>query len=91
MLFGWGFALLLGIEGLACMLWGSGRRLRRFLYVGMVAVVLATVGQLINSLWSINQWIVFGLIGLLLVSLAIIVERKLESIKLWQKILDTWE
>ena len=59
--------------------------------MGMVAVVLATVGQLINSLWSINQWIVFGLIGLLLVSLAIIVERKLESIKLWQKILDTWE
>ena len=59
--------------------------------LAMVAVVLATVGQLINSLWSINQWIVFGLIGLLLVLLAIVVERKLENIKLWQKILDTWE
>jgi hypothetical protein len=91
LLFGWGYAILLGGEGLAAFFWGSGRRLRRFLYAGMVGVILATGGQLLNSLSSINQWIVFGSIGLLLVLVAIVVERKLEDIKSWQEILESWE
>jgi hypothetical protein len=91
LLFGWGYALLLGTEGFSAFWWGSARRLRRFFYAGMVAVVLATLGQLINSLRSINQWIVFGLIGLLLVIMAIVVERKLENIKAWQEVLESWE
>jgi hypothetical protein len=91
MRFGWTFAILLGAEGLATFFWGSGRRLRRFLYAGMVGVILATVGQLLNSLRSINQWIVFGIIGLLLVIAAIAVERKLEDIKSWREVWDTWE
>ena len=54
--------------------------------------MLATLGQLINSLRSINQWIVFGIIGLLLVAVAVLVERKMEDIKAWQdKMLETWE
>ena len=92
MLFGWGYATLLGLEGFLAFWWGSARRLRRFFYAGMVGIILAVLGQLINSLRSINQWIVFGLIGLLLVMIAVLVERKLEEIKLWQeKILETWE
>ncbi len=91
LLFGWGYALLLGTEGLAAFYWGSARRLRRFLYAGMVGVILATLGQLLNSLRSINQWIVFGIIGLLLVMVAIVVERKLEDIKSWKEILESWE
>lgn len=92
LLFGWGYATLLGAEGFLAFWWGSARRLRRFFYAGMVGVILATLGQLINSLRSINQWIVFGIIGLLLVGLAILVERKLEDIKAWQeRILETWE
>lgn len=92
LLFGWNFALLLGAEGLLAVWWGSARRLRRFLYAGMGGVMLATLGQLINSLWSINQWIVFGLIGLLLVMAALLIERKLEEIKTWHdEVFDTWE
>jgi hypothetical protein len=91
LLFGWGYALLLGSEGLSAFFWGSGRRLRRFLYGGMAGVILATLGQLLNSLRSINQWIVFGIIGLLLVLIAIIVERKLEDIKAWYEIIESWE
>ena len=92
MLFGWVYAMLLGLEGFLAFWWGSARRLRRFFYAGMVGVILAVLGQLINSLRSINQWIVFGIIGLLLVVVALLVERKLEEIKLWQeKILETWE
>jgi hypothetical protein len=91
LVFGWRFALLLGAEGFAAFLWGSARRLRRFFYAGMVGVVLAGLGQLLNALQEVNQWITFGLIGLLLVVLAVIVERRLEAIKAWQQVLESWE
>jgi hypothetical protein len=91
MLFGWTFALLLGAEGFAAFWWGSARRLRRFLYVGMLGVVLATLAQLLNALQSVNQWIVFGLIGLLVVLTAVAIERQLEAIKAWRETLETWE
>ncbi|MGB8648391.1 MAG: hypothetical protein WCF84_24355, partial [Anaerolineae bacterium] len=91
LLFGFAYALLLGAEGFAAFWWGSARRLRRFLYAGLMGVVLATVAQLVNSLQSINQWIVFGLIGLLVVFAAIAIERKMEDIKAWRQVLETWE
>jgi hypothetical protein len=91
LVFGWQFALLLGAEGLATFWWGSARRLRRFFYAGMVGVILAVLGQLLNALQEVNQWITFGLIGLLLVILAVIVERRLEAIKAWQQVLESWE
>jgi hypothetical protein len=89
--FGWWFALTLGSEGFAAFWWGSARRLRRFFYAGMTGVILATLGQLLNALQAVNQWITFGIIGLVLVAIAIIVERKLEAIKAWQQVLETWE
>lgn len=91
LLFGWRYALLMGAEGFAAFWWGSARRLRRFLYAGMIGVVLATVAQLINSLQSVNQWIVFGMIGLLVIVVAVLIERKLEEIKAWLEVLETWE
>ena len=91
LVFGWSFALLMGAEGLLAVWWGSARRLRRFFYAGIVGVVLATVGQLLNALQHINQWITFGIIGLLLVIMAVVVERKLEGLKAWQDVLDDWE
>jgi hypothetical protein len=90
--FGWRYALLLGAEGFAALWWGSARRVRRFFYAGMVGVILATLGQLINSLQSINQWIVFGIIGLLLVVVAAVVERRLETIRVsLREVLEHWE
>jgi hypothetical protein len=92
LLFGWRYALLLGVEGFLSLWWGSARRLRRFFYAGMVGVILATSGQLINSLQSINQWIVFGIIGSLLFGIAAFVERKLEDIRSsLQQVLEDWE
>ncbi len=89
---GWAYFALLMLEGLLFVWWGSARRLRRFLYAGLVGVVLATVGQLVNAALSfINQWVVFGLIGLLLIVGAVLVERKLEDLKLWQDSLEEWE
>ena len=89
--FGWWFALSLGGEGFAAFWWGSARRLRRFFYAGMTGVILATLGQLLNALQAVNQWITFGIIGLVLVAIAIIVERRLEAIKAWQQVLEKWE
>jgi len=91
LIFGWGPALMLESEGFAAFWWGSARRLRRFFYAGMAGVILATLGQLLNALQEVNQWITFGLIGLVLVILAILVERKLEAIKAWQQVLESWE
>ncbi len=91
MLYGWSYALLLGAEGFVAFWWGSARRVRRFLYIGMLGVVLATIAQLINALQSINQWIIFGIIGLLVVITAVLVERKLEELKAWREALETWE
>ena len=91
LLFGWSYALMLGAEGFAAFWWGSARRLRRFLYAGMMGVVLATLAQLINSLQSINQWLVFGIIGSIIVVAAILIERKMEEIKSLRQILETWE
>ena len=90
--FGWRYALLLGAEGFALVWWGSARRSRRFFYAGMVSVMLATIGQLINALQDVNQWIVFGLIGLLLFGGAALIERKLEEITAALRVvLEDWE
>ncbi len=89
---GWAYFGLLMLEGLLFVWWGSARRLRRFLYAGLMGVVLATTGQLVNAALSfINQWVVFGLIGLLLIVGAVLVERKLEDLKVWQDSLEEWE
>jgi hypothetical protein len=91
LLYGWLYALMLGAEGFATFWWGSARRLRRFFYAGMIGVILATVAQLINSLQSINQWIIMGIIGLLVIIVGLLVERKREEIKTWLEVLETWE
>jgi hypothetical protein len=92
LVFGIWFAMLLVGEGFSAFWWGSARRLRRFFYAGMAGVVLAALGQLLNALQEVNQWIIFGVIGLLLVIIAIVAERKLEAIRTWQQqVLETWE
>ncbi len=78
---GWPFALIMGAEALLLMWWGSARRLKLFLSVGLVSVVLDAITQSIPPLLSANRWIVFGVAGTLLVGLAILVERRLEKIR----------
>jgi hypothetical protein len=78
---GWPYALIMGAEALLLVWWGSARRQKQFLYIGVVGVVLAAVTQSIEPLMSANRWIVFGIVGTLLVGVAIVVERKLEQIR----------
>jgi hypothetical protein len=89
------YALLMGIECLLLLWWGSARRLRFFLYAGVGGMTVNVIAQLVEPLLSANRWIVFGVAGLLLVGLAILVERRLESVRvLSQELrerLEQWE
>jgi len=71
---------------------GISRQLRRFFYAGLIGVMLAVLGQLLNAQQHVNQWLIFGLIGLLMISGAIAIERNMETIKTWRdEVLETWE
>lgn len=91
----WVYAALLSAEGLGLFWWGSARRLRRILYAGVVGVILAVLGQFVQSLLTVNRWVVFGVAGLILVTLAIVIERRLETVlaksREWRERLEAWE
>jgi len=93
--YGWPYALLMGAESLFLVWWGSARRQRRFLYFGVVGVVTAVGGQLVKQLFSANAFIAFGVPGLVIMLVVILIERNLERIKqvspeLWRQ-LEEWE
>ncbi len=75
------YALWMGVECLLLAWWGSARRLRRFLYAGVAGLTLDVTAQLIEPLLSANRWIVFAVAGLILVGLAVLIERRLEALK----------
>ena len=90
--FGLAFSITLIFEGLLVFGWGIARRLRRFFYVGLVGVMLAVLGQLVNGLQTANLlWLIWGAIGLLAVMAGLVVELNMEKIKALQAILETWE
>jgi hypothetical protein len=77
---GWRYALLMGLESLLILWWGSARRLRRFLYAGVIGMTVDVAGQLVEPLLSANRWIVFGVAGVMLVGFAMLVERRMDAI-----------
>ncbi len=77
----WPFALIMGVEALLLVWWGSARRQRQFLYIGLVGVVVDAVTQSIEPLLTANRWIVFGVVGLLLVGVAVLIELQLDKIR----------
>jgi hypothetical protein len=96
---GWPYAMLMVAEGLFVAWMGSARRQRRFLYAGFAAVVLAVVGLLGNQMAragvSLGTAVVLGVIGLLMLLFALLVEWRLEAVKqraqgLWKR-LEEWE
>jgi hypothetical protein len=91
----WPYALIMGVESLLLIWWGSARRQKRFLYTGLVGVVVDVVTQSIEPLLTVNRWIVFGIAGLLLVGLAVLIERRREKVRElsaeMRARLETWE
>ncbi len=81
----WPYTLLMVGEGLAVLVWGSARRLRRFLYAGVAGVVLAVVGQMLSqtlrSVSGLGTALVLGAVGLAILLIALLVEWRLEAVK----------
>jgi cbb3-type cytochrome oxidase subunit 3 len=77
---GGAYALLMIVEGLLVAWLGSWRRLRRLLYAGVVGVVTAVTGQLIEPLLALDTFVLL-LLGALLVALGIALERRLEKVR----------
>ena len=78
---GWPYALIMGAEALLLVWWGSSRRQKWFLYIGVVAVVVDVITQSIAGMLGPYRWIVLGVVGLLVMGIAVLVERKLEAIR----------
>jgi hypothetical protein len=74
------YALLMVGEGLLLVWAGSWRRLRRYLYAGITAVVLGVGSQMINPILDLNAFVLLAL-GLLLVIIGIGLERRLEAVR----------
>jgi hypothetical protein len=93
---GWPYTLLMVGEGLLLIWYGSARRQTRFLYVGVVGVVVAVVGQLIQEVFLIdNAFLALGIPGIVIMALIVLIERNLEAVKKvsqdWQERLEEWE
>jgi hypothetical protein len=77
----WGlvYAVLMMLEGLALVWLGSARRLRRLLYAGVVGVVTAVFGQLIEPLFNLETY-VFLILGAGLLAAGILIEQRREKV-----------
>ena len=82
--FGMLYAFIMMVEGLLLVWLGSWRRLRRLLYAGVLGVVLAVAGQLVEPLFELNT-LVLLLLGGALVGLGISLERRLEKVRGYSK------
>jgi hypothetical protein len=74
------YALLMIMEGLLIAWFGSMRRLRRLLYLGMAGVITAVAGQLVEPLLALNTFVLL-LLGAALVGLGIALERRLDKVR----------
>lgn len=94
---GFPYFLLLLVEGLIVIWWGAARRLRVPFLIGIASSVINVIAQVIVlvSVYDINRWfIIFG-VGILLMGLGLIVERRRERLlaqaQSWRETLEKWE
>jgi hypothetical protein len=89
------FVLLL-VEGLIVAWWGIFRQLRNPFFIGIIAMVVNVIAQLILliNIYEVERWIIILGVGLLLVTGAIFIERKREQIitqtREWRDRLEEW-
>jgi hypothetical protein len=90
------FALLMA-ESLAIFFWGAAQHCKAPLFIGIGGSVTNVVAQVIVlvNVYDISRWFVTLGVGLVLVIIGVIVERKRENIitrtKLWREALETWD
>jgi hypothetical protein len=94
---GFYYFLLLLFEALAVTLWAASQRLKIPFFAGIGASALNVVAQVVVlvSIYQVSRWYIIGGVGLLLVTIAIFVERKRENIseqaELFLGTMDRWQ
>ncbi len=94
---GFAYFLLLLLEGLLVLWWGAANRRKEPFLLGLGAIVLNIVAQVIVLIhvYEVQRWIITLGLGVVLVSVAVIIERKREQIiaqsQEWLEILESWE
>jgi hypothetical protein len=92
----WYFLLLL-VESLLVIWWGAVRHQRLAFFTGIGFSVLNVIAQIVNlvRIYQVNRWFIILGVGLLLVLLAVFIERRREQLvveaKGWQDTLATWQ
>jgi hypothetical protein len=94
---GFPYFLLLIAESLAIFWWGVTQHSKALLFIGMSGSVINVVAQVVIlvNVYQVSRWFVTLGVGLVLVTIGVIVERKRESIlartKEWREVLETWD
>ena len=94
---GFAYFLLLLLEGLLVIWWGAANRRKEPFLMGLGVIVLNIVAQVIVLIhvYDVQRWIITLGLGVVLVSVAVIIERSREQIiaqsQEWLKILESWE
>jgi hypothetical protein len=93
---GFVYFLLLLVEALLVIWWGAGQRLKVPFFAGLFASVLNVMAQVVIQVnkYEIDRWVILFGVGLLLVSIAVYVERQrtqlLSQAYEWREALSTW-
>ena len=93
---GFPYFVLLLAEGLAIIWWGAAQRRKVPFLIGLAASVLNVIAQVVVlvNVYQVERWVIVLAAGLLLVSLAVFVERKREQIisaaREWRDALEAW-
>jgi hypothetical protein len=94
---GFPYFLLLLVEGLLAIWWGVGRQHKIPFFAGLGASVLNVVSQVIVliNVYEVSRWFIILGVGLLLVLLAVLIERRRERLisqaQEWRDTLETWD
>jgi len=91
----WKYALLVGIESLAAIIWGIKNQTRGYVRLGGIALIANSLTQFIPSFLEWSRWMQIGLTGTLLLGMGLVAlfmrERLLETRKKLTTEWQSWE
>lgn len=92
---GFRYAVLLAAEGLLVIWLGAVQRVRRQFFAGLAALIVNVAIQAINPLRALDKTVLFLSLGILLVGIAVLAERRREEIirttRQWWTRLEAWD
>ena len=93
---GFPYFVILLVEGVLAIWWGAARCQKIPFFAGLVASVLNVVAQVVVlvSVYQVSRWFIILGVGLVLVVLAVFVERRRERLlsqaQAWRDNIETW-